>query len=129
MAVIGQCGLPNHFHGLILDLHAAELFPVKVTDVTIFRAQKAFIGRRIAERGLGDRVEIRLRDYRDVRDGPLDAVASLEMGEHVGQENHGTSRSALSGTSGPVAGCRSSRCHGRSPGTTASGATGTRPSP
>ena len=33
---------------------------------------------------LSDRVEIRLQDYRDVRDGPFDAIASVGMFEHVG---------------------------------------------
>ncbi|WP_253905791.1 cyclopropane-fatty-acyl-phospholipid synthase family protein [Arthrobacter sp. H5] len=78
-----------------LSLYAAEHFGAKVTGVTISREQKAFIDQRIAERGLQDRVEIRLEDYRDVRDGPYDAVASLEMGEHVGQSNYGVYTSTL----------------------------------
>lgn len=78
-----------------LSLFAAEHFGAKVTGVTISREQKAFIDQRIKERGLQDRVEIRLQDYRDVRDGPYDAVASLEMGEHVGEENYGTYTSTL----------------------------------
>ena len=78
-----------------LSLFAAEHFGAKVTGVTISREQKAFIDERIKERGLQDRVEIRLQDYRDVRDGPYDAVASLEMGEHVGEENYGTYTSTL----------------------------------
>ncbi|MHA7295270.1 class I SAM-dependent methyltransferase [Arthrobacter sp. HLT1-21] len=78
-----------------LSLFAAEHFGAKVTGVTISREQKAFIDERITERGLQDRVEIRLQDYRDVRDGPYDAVASLEMGEHVGEENYGTYTSTL----------------------------------
>jgi cyclopropane-fatty-acyl-phospholipid synthase len=73
-----------------LSLYAAEHFGAQVTGVTISREQKAFIDARIAERGLGDRVEIRLQDYRDMADGPYDAVASLEMGEHVGQANYPT---------------------------------------
>jgi cyclopropane-fatty-acyl-phospholipid synthase len=55
-----------------------------VTGVTISAEQKAFIDARIAERGLQDRVEIRLQDYRDVRDGPYDAISSIGMFEHVG---------------------------------------------
>ena len=35
-------------------------------------------------------MEIRLQDYRDVDSGPYDAVASLEMGEHVGEGNYPT---------------------------------------
>lgn len=78
-----------------LSLYAAEHFGARVTGVTIAREQKRFIDQRIAERGLEDRVEIRLQDYRDVRDGDFGAVASLEMGEHVGQKNYPTYVKAL----------------------------------
>ena len=72
-----------------LSLHAAERFGASVLGVTISREQKAFIDRRVAERGLSGRVEIRLQDYRDVpvRDR-FDAVGSIEMGEHVGEANY-----------------------------------------
>ncbi|MBF4161148.1 SAM-dependent methyltransferase [Nocardioides acrostichi] len=76
-----------------LSLHAAEHFGAQVTGVTIAAEQKKFIDARIAERGLGDRVEIRLQDYRDAvpaRGQEYDAVGSLEMGEHVGQKNYPT---------------------------------------
>ncbi|MBD3782853.1 MAG: class I SAM-dependent methyltransferase, partial [Micrococcales bacterium] len=78
-----------------LSLYAAEHFGARVTGVTIAAEQKAFIDERIRERGLEDRVEIRLQDYREVRDEPFDAVASLEMGEHVGEKNYGTYASVL----------------------------------
>ena len=54
-----------------LSLYAAEHFGAKVTGVTIAAEQKAFIDARIAERGLGDRVEIRLQDYRAVDRRPV----------------------------------------------------------
>ncbi|GIL37310.1 MULTISPECIES: SAM-dependent methyltransferase [Phycicoccus] len=73
-----------------LSLYAAEHFGAHVTGVTIAAEQKAFIDERIRERGLQDRVQIRLQDYREVHDGPYDAVASLEMGEHVGEKNYDT---------------------------------------
>jgi cyclopropane-fatty-acyl-phospholipid synthase len=74
-----------------LSLRAAERFGAKVVGVTIAAEQKRFIDARIAERGLEDRVEIRLQDYRDVPErNHFDAVGSLEMGEHVGQRNYGT---------------------------------------
>jgi cyclopropane-fatty-acyl-phospholipid synthase len=38
----------------------------------------------VTESGLGDRVEIRRQDYRDVTDGPYDAISSIGMFEHVG---------------------------------------------
>jgi cyclopropane-fatty-acyl-phospholipid synthase len=58
--------------------------------VTISKEQKAFIDDRIAARGLADRVEVRLEDYRELSEIDFDAVASIEMGEHVGQGNYPT---------------------------------------
>ena len=63
--------------------------------MTIAAEQKRFIDQRIRERGLQDRVEIRLQDYREIPEvaggrSPFDAVASIEMGEHVGERNYGT---------------------------------------
>ncbi len=71
-----------------LSLHAAAEYGVQVVGVTIAKEQKAFIDQRVVERGLGDRVDIRLQDYRDVTDGPFDTVSSIEMGEHVGERNY-----------------------------------------
>ncbi len=73
-----------------MSLYAAEHFGAHVTSVTIAEEQKAFVHKRIRERGLGDRVQVRLQDYRDVPDTGFDAVVSLEMGEHVGQHNYPT---------------------------------------
>jgi cyclopropane-fatty-acyl-phospholipid synthase len=77
-----------------LSLHAAEHFGAQVTGVTIAAEQKRFIDARIRERGLEGRVEIRLQDYRVIpevvaQSRPFDAVASIEMGEHVGEQNYG----------------------------------------
>ena len=71
-----------------LSLFAAAEYGAHVVGVTLSREQKTFVDARIAERGLGDRVEIRVQDYRDIPDRPFDAVASLEMGEHVGRRNY-----------------------------------------
>jgi cyclopropane-fatty-acyl-phospholipid synthase len=73
-----------------LSLHAAEHFGAQVVGVTISSEQKAFVDKRIRERGLEDRVEIRLQDYREVPDGPFDTISSIEMGEHVGKSNYPT---------------------------------------
>lgn len=78
-----------------MSLYAAEHFGAQVTGVTIAAEQKKFIDARIAERGLQDRVEIRLQDYREVPDDGFDAVVSLEMGEHVGQRNYRTYAAVL----------------------------------
>ncbi len=64
---------------------AAREFGARVTSVTISDAQHAYAVKRIAGAGLADRVNIELRDYRDIR-GQFDAVASIEMFEAVGEE-------------------------------------------
>ncbi|HME79692.1 MAG TPA: cyclopropane-fatty-acyl-phospholipid synthase family protein [Mycobacterium sp.] len=73
-----------------LSLHAAERYGARVLGITLSAEQKAYIESTLTERGLGDRVEIRVQDYRTVTDGPFDAVASIEMGEHVGRQNYPT---------------------------------------
>ncbi|MEI5673592.1 MULTISPECIES: cyclopropane-fatty-acyl-phospholipid synthase family protein [unclassified Nocardioides] len=79
-----------------LSLHAAEHFGAQVVGVTIAAEQKKFIDARIAERGLQDRVQIRLQDYREVPERDhFDAVGSIEMGEHVGEGNYPTYASVL----------------------------------
>ena len=72
-----------------LSLHAAEHFGARVTAITIAAEQQRFIQDRIEARGLGDRVTVQLRDYRDA-EGSYDAVSSIEMGEHVGEQNYAT---------------------------------------
>lgn len=78
-----------------LALHAAKYYGAHVVGVTISREQKDFIDTRIAESGLQDCVEIRLQDYREIPDNSFDAVASLEMGEHVGEKNYAQYAKAL----------------------------------
>ncbi len=73
-----------------LSLHAAEHYGARVLGVTISRQQHEFISKRIAERNLSDRVEVRVQDYREVAEQPFDAVSSIEMGEHVGEHNYPT---------------------------------------
>ncbi|WP_328585071.1 cyclopropane-fatty-acyl-phospholipid synthase family protein [Streptomyces sp. NBC_00370] len=67
-----------------MAIHAAREYGARVTGVTLSREQAAYARKRIAEEGLTDRVEIRVQDYRDVRDGPYDAISSIGMAEHVG---------------------------------------------
>jgi cyclopropane-fatty-acyl-phospholipid synthase len=71
-----------------LSVHAAKEYGAQVTGVTISREQLAFGRQRVADEGLGHLVELRLQDYRDVADGPYDAITSIEMGEHVGADNY-----------------------------------------
>lgn len=73
---------------------AARDYGVRVTGVTLSRAQLAYARERIAAAGLEDRVELRLQDYRDIA-GRFDAIASIEMIEAVGEENWPTYFAAL----------------------------------
>lgn len=76
-----------------LSIHAAENFGVHVTGVTISTEQRQFAEAAARRRGVSDRVDFQLCDYRDavpMRGAEYDAVASLEMGEHVGQRNYPT---------------------------------------
>jgi len=67
-----------------MAMHAARVHGVRAVGVTLSRKQAELAEKRVAEAGLGDKVEIRLQDYRDVRDGPYDAISSIGMFEHVG---------------------------------------------
>lgn len=78
-----------------LILYAARNYGVHATGITLSAQQRDFVEARIAERGLSDRVEVRLQDYRDFGALPtslaaFDAVGSVEMGEHVGQDRYST---------------------------------------
>ncbi|MFD4857852.1 class I SAM-dependent methyltransferase [Streptomyces atratus] len=67
-----------------MAIHAAREYGARVTGVTLSVEQAAYARKHIAEEGLTDRIEIRVQDYRDVRDGPYDAISSIGMAEHVG---------------------------------------------
>ncbi|MDT9691158.1 cyclopropane-fatty-acyl-phospholipid synthase family protein [Streptomyces sp. P9(2023)] len=68
-----------------MAIHAAREYGARVVGITLSREQAAFARKRIAEEGLTDRIEIRVQDYRDVKDGPYDAISSIGMAEHVGE--------------------------------------------
>jgi cyclopropane-fatty-acyl-phospholipid synthase len=70
-------------------LHAATHHGAQVIGVTLSRKQAELAAKRVADAGLDGQVEIRLQDYRDVADGPYDAIASVGMFEHVGDSQLG----------------------------------------
>ncbi|CAG7626750.1 class I SAM-dependent methyltransferase [Rhodococcus opacus] len=65
-------------------LHAARNYGVHVVGVTLSHEQAEYAGKRMVDAGVGDLVQIRVQDYRDVTDGPYDAISSIGMAEHVG---------------------------------------------
>ncbi|WP_037603528.1 SAM-dependent methyltransferase [Streptacidiphilus rugosus] len=71
-----------------LVLHAARHHGVHATGVTLAAEQARFVRDRVKEQGLGDRVEIRHQHWRDVEAAGFDAVTTIEMGEHVGDDQY-----------------------------------------
>ena len=67
-----------------MAIHAARNHGVRVVGITLSREQAEYGRTRVADAGLEDRVEIRVQDYRDIHDGPFDAISSIGMFEHVG---------------------------------------------
>ncbi|CAM5452274.1 SAM-dependent methyltransferase [Streptomyces aurantiogriseus] len=71
-----------------MAIHAAREHGVSVVGITLSQEQAAYARKRVADAGLTDRVEIRVQDYRDVTDGPYDAISSIGMAEHVGSTRY-----------------------------------------
>ncbi len=71
--------------GALAEMAATE-FDASVTGVTLSTEQLAFARARMARAGSQDRADLRLQDYRDINDGPYDAICSIEMVEAVGRE-------------------------------------------
>ena len=75
-----------------LLMHAAEHYGVTGVGLTLSKQQAASIRERLAGKPYADRITVELRHFRDLpgsqlaKAGPFDAVATVEMGEHVGQE-------------------------------------------
>ncbi|KPI07518.1 Cyclopropane-fatty-acyl-phospholipid synthase [Actinobacteria bacterium OK074] len=81
-----------------LTLYAAERHGARVTAVTLAREQAAYVRGQVHERGLTDRVDVVCQDYRDIEGGGAggyDAVATVEMGEHVGDAEYPAFAAAL----------------------------------
>jgi cyclopropane-fatty-acyl-phospholipid synthase len=77
-----------------LAIHAAANYGCRVTAITVSRAQHELATERVAAAGLASRVDVQLRDYRDLGrglpaelDGAFDKLASVEMLEAVGYEH------------------------------------------
>ncbi|MBV9364148.1 MAG: class I SAM-dependent methyltransferase [Solirubrobacterales bacterium] len=67
-------------------IHAANRHGVHAVGITLSEEQARLARERAREAGVADRVEFRVADYREVADGPFDAIASIGMVEHVGEE-------------------------------------------
>jgi cyclopropane-fatty-acyl-phospholipid synthase len=80
-----------------MAIHAASRFGVRVVGVTLAAEQAELARERVREAGMEHLVEIRYQDYRDVTDGPFDAISSIGMFEHVGSQQRDTYLKGLFG--------------------------------
>ena len=66
-------------------IHAASRHDVEVVGITLSEPQARVARERANAAGVADRVEIRVIDYRELPDERFDAIASIGMVEHVGE--------------------------------------------
>ncbi|MET2717749.1 cyclopropane-fatty-acyl-phospholipid synthase family protein [Streptomyces harbinensis] len=71
-----------------LSLYAAAEHKAQVTAVTLSAEQARHVRAEAERRGLSEWVDVQLCHYRDIRGGWYEAVASIEMGEHVGDAEY-----------------------------------------
>jgi cyclopropane-fatty-acyl-phospholipid synthase len=67
-----------------MAIHAATHYRASVVGITISREQVEAARKRVSEAGVGDLVEIRMQDYRQLGAEQFDAISSIGMAEHVG---------------------------------------------
>jgi cyclopropane-fatty-acyl-phospholipid synthase len=67
-------------------IHAAARHGARVLGITLSAPQAELARRRVKEAAVEDEVEIRVADYRALDEEPFDAIASIGMVEHVGEE-------------------------------------------
>lgn len=72
-----------------LAMYAAKNYDCKVTTITLSTEQKNFVEQKVKEEGLEGKVQVYLRDYREMS-GCFDKIVSVEMIEAVGHEYHKT---------------------------------------
>ncbi len=67
-----------------MSIRAARKYGAEVVGITLSEPQADEARRRAEAAGVGDKVEFRVMDYRDLRGERFDAIASIGMAEHVG---------------------------------------------
>jgi cyclopropane-fatty-acyl-phospholipid synthase len=70
-----------------MGIHAAQHFGSRVVGITLSEPQASYARERARLAGVSDLVEFRVQDFRDVNDGPFDAISSIGMSEHVGRKS------------------------------------------
>src|ERR1700753_3018949 len=67
-----------------MSIRAAENYRVDVVGITLSEPQAEEARRRAEAAGVGDKIDFRVMDYRDLRGERFDAISSIGMAEHVG---------------------------------------------
>ena len=67
-------------------LQAATRHGASVVGITLSEPQAELARQRAQEAGVGDQVEFRVADYRELSGETFDAISSIGMVEHVGEE-------------------------------------------
>jgi cyclopropane-fatty-acyl-phospholipid synthase len=73
-----------------MGIHAAREYGATVVGVTLSEPQQRYATEQAKLAGVEHLVEFRVQDFRDVSDGPFDAISSIGMSEHVGRRSLGT---------------------------------------
>jgi cyclopropane-fatty-acyl-phospholipid synthase len=68
-----------------LLIYAAKKYNIRGVGVTLSKQQFEYATLKIKELNLDDRIEVRLQDYRDIKNEVFDAICSIGMAEHVGK--------------------------------------------
>lgn len=73
-----------------LLIHAAKKYKVKGLGITLSEEQHKRFKERIEEESLGDYLDVKLMDYRELKKSGLsfDRIVSVGMIEHVGRDNY-----------------------------------------
>jgi cyclopropane-fatty-acyl-phospholipid synthase len=67
-----------------MSIRAAQKYGAEVVGITLSEPQAEEARRRAEEAGVGDKIDFRVMDYRDLRGERFDAISSIGMAEHVG---------------------------------------------
>ncbi len=70
-----------------MGIHAAREYGARVVGVTLSEPQQRYATAQAVLAGVDHLVEFRVQDFRDVNDGPFDAISSIGMSEHVGRRS------------------------------------------
>ncbi|MGH2811087.1 MAG: class I SAM-dependent methyltransferase, partial [Actinomycetota bacterium] len=82
-------------------IHAARHHGVDAVGITLSKNQADLASKAVAEAGVANQCEVRYQDYREVSDGPFDAISSIGMFEHVGLARISAYFGTLFGLLGP----------------------------